>query len=46
MTLLALVMIVLVVIPKEEANLIETFGDEYRAYMKRTGAVAAASAGF
>ena len=37
MTLLALVMIVLVVIPKEEANLIEAFGDEYRAYMKRTG---------
>ena len=23
--------------PKEEANLIEKFGDEYRAYMKRTG---------
>jgi protein-S-isoprenylcysteine O-methyltransferase Ste14 len=23
--------------PKEEANLIERFGDEYRAYMKRTG---------
>jgi protein-S-isoprenylcysteine O-methyltransferase Ste14 len=23
--------------PKEEANLIETFGDEYREYMKRTG---------
>lgn len=24
--------------PKEEANLIEKFGDEYRDYMKRTGA--------
>jgi len=23
--------------PKEEANLIEKFGDEYRAYMRRTG---------
>ena len=23
--------------PKEEANLIEKFGDEYRSYMKRTG---------
>jgi protein-S-isoprenylcysteine O-methyltransferase Ste14 len=23
--------------PKEEANLIEKFGDEYRQYMKRTG---------
>ncbi|MBV6451902.1 MAG: hypothetical protein MHPDNHAH_02649 [Anaerolineales bacterium] len=23
--------------PKEEANLVEKFGDEYRAYMKRTG---------
>jgi protein-S-isoprenylcysteine O-methyltransferase Ste14 len=23
--------------PKEEANLIEKFGDEYRGYMKRTG---------
>ena len=24
--------------PKEEANLIAKFGDEYREYMKRTGA--------
>jgi protein-S-isoprenylcysteine O-methyltransferase Ste14 len=24
--------------PKEEANLIEKFGDEYREYMKNTGA--------
>jgi protein-S-isoprenylcysteine O-methyltransferase Ste14 len=23
--------------PKEEANLIEKFGDEYREYMNRTG---------
>ena len=23
--------------PKEEANLIEKFGDEYREYMKQTG---------
>ena len=23
--------------PKEEANLVEKFGDEYRTYMKRTG---------
>jgi protein-S-isoprenylcysteine O-methyltransferase Ste14 len=23
--------------PKEEANLVEKFGDEYREYMKRTG---------
>ena len=37
MTLIVLVMIVLVIIPKEEANLIETFGDDYRAYMERTG---------
>jgi protein-S-isoprenylcysteine O-methyltransferase Ste14 len=23
--------------PREEANLVERFGDEYRNYMKRTG---------
>jgi protein-S-isoprenylcysteine O-methyltransferase Ste14 len=28
---------ILVRLPKEEASLIERFGDEYRAYMKRTG---------
>jgi protein-S-isoprenylcysteine O-methyltransferase Ste14 len=27
----------LIRLPKEEASLIERFGDEYRAYMKRTG---------
>ena len=37
MTVLAIVMVVAVVIPREEANLIETFGDAYRAYKKRTG---------
>ena len=37
MTLLAVVMIVLVVIPREEANLIEAFGDAYHGYKKRTG---------
>ena len=37
MTVLAISMIVLVVVPREEANLIETFGDDYRAYKKRTG---------
>ena len=37
MTLLAIVMIIVVVIPREEANLIETFGDAYRAYKKHTG---------
>lgn len=35
-SLLGLTMI-LVRLPKEEASLIERFGDEYRAYMKRTG---------
>jgi protein-S-isoprenylcysteine O-methyltransferase Ste14 len=24
-------------LPKEEANLVARFGDEYRAYMQRTG---------
>ena len=27
----------LIRLPKEEEKLIERFGDEYRAYMKRTG---------
>lgn len=35
-TLLGLVML-MVRLPKEEANLIERFGDEYRTYMKQTG---------
>ena len=35
-SLLVLVML-LVRLPKEEAKLIERFGDEYREYMKRTG---------
>jgi protein-S-isoprenylcysteine O-methyltransferase Ste14 len=35
-TVLGLVML-MVRLPKEEANLIERFGDEYRAYMKQTG---------
>jgi protein-S-isoprenylcysteine O-methyltransferase Ste14 len=29
--------LLLIRLPKEEASLIERFGDEYRAYMKRTG---------
>jgi len=35
-TLMGLVML-MVRLPKEEQNLIEKFGDEYRNYMKRTG---------
>lgn len=35
-TLLGLVML-MVRLPKEEANLIERFGDDYRNYMKQTG---------
>jgi protein-S-isoprenylcysteine O-methyltransferase Ste14 len=35
-TLMGLVML-MVRLPKEESNLIERFGDEYREYMKRTG---------
>lgn len=35
-TLLGLVML-MVRLPKEEANLIERFGDDYRTYMKQTG---------
>ncbi len=30
-------LMLLVRLPKEEEKLIERFGDEYRAYMKRTG---------
>lgn len=37
MTVLAITMVALVVIPREEANLIETFGDAYRAYQSNTG---------
>ena len=36
---LALVLIALVVIPREEANLITAFGDEYTDYRDRTGAL-------
>lgn len=38
--LLSLLMFVVMAVrtPKEEANLIEKFGDEYRNYMKTTGA--------
>lgn len=32
-----MLMIVSVVIPKEEANLIKTFGNAYHTYMKHTG---------
>lgn len=35
-TLMGLVML-MVRLPKEESNLIERFGEEYREYMKRTG---------
>ena len=34
---LALTAIIRVVIPREEANLIGSFGDDYRVYMSRTG---------
>jgi protein-S-isoprenylcysteine O-methyltransferase Ste14 len=30
-------MMAVVIIPKEEAQLLSKFGDEYRAFMKRTG---------
>ena len=39
MSLIAIVMIALVVIPKEEAHLIEKFGDDYRTYAERTGRI-------
>lgn len=35
-TLLSLMML-MIRLPREEANLIERFGDEYKNYMKRTG---------
>jgi protein-S-isoprenylcysteine O-methyltransferase Ste14 len=34
---LGMVMILAVVIPREEAHLIGAFGDDYEAYRKRTG---------
>jgi protein-S-isoprenylcysteine O-methyltransferase Ste14 len=37
MAFLIIISIVLVVIPKEEAQLIEKFGAKYRVYMKETG---------
>jgi len=37
MTVLVVALILGVVIPREEANLIEKFGDAYRAYRKQTG---------
>ncbi len=37
MALLAFIGISVLVIPKEEAELIQKFGDEYREYLKRTG---------
>lgn len=37
LTALAAVLIRLVVVPHEEARLIETFGDAYRDYRRRTG---------
>jgi protein-S-isoprenylcysteine O-methyltransferase Ste14 len=37
MTLLLSVVISRVVIPREEAQLILKFGDDYRAYQQRTG---------
>jgi protein-S-isoprenylcysteine O-methyltransferase Ste14 len=36
-TAIGLVMIVVLVIPKEEAELIAKFGDEYRDYQDRVG---------
>ncbi len=37
LALLALALIMLVRTPKEEAQLLERFGDDYRQYMQRTG---------
>jgi protein-S-isoprenylcysteine O-methyltransferase Ste14 len=39
MSLVGLLLIRLIVIPREEANLIEKFGDEYQTYMEQTGAL-------
>lgn len=40
MAVVIIIAMALVVIPKEEAQLISKFGDEYREYMKRTGRLA------
>ncbi len=37
MASVAVLVMLLVRLPKEEEKLIERFGDEYREYMKRTG---------
>ncbi len=37
--LLAVAAVILVVIPREEAHLERAFGDDYRAYRRRTGAL-------
>ena len=36
---LSVLVMLLVRLPKEEAKLIERFGDEYREYMRRTGSL-------
>ena len=36
-SVVVLIAVGLVVVPREEANLIAAFGDEYRDYMRRTG---------
>jgi protein-S-isoprenylcysteine O-methyltransferase Ste14 len=37
--LMAVTVLVLVRLPREEAMMIEAFGDEYRNYMRRTGGI-------